>query len=76
MTAGITYPDAAALRRITMTLHRWHELKCGTMAKYPALQSYVQGDPRGASLYVLRPDDVPAGKDAESYYNRGIAIYR
>lgn len=26
---GITYDDACALRRISMTLHRWHELECG-----------------------------------------------
>jgi hypothetical protein len=28
-TAGISYDDAAQLRRISMTLHRWHELECG-----------------------------------------------
>ena len=27
---GITSADALALRRISMTLHRWHELECGT----------------------------------------------
>ena len=27
--AGINYEDACALRRISMTLHRWHELECG-----------------------------------------------
>lgn len=27
--AGITMPDADQLRRIAMTLHRWHELECG-----------------------------------------------
>lgn len=26
---GITPDDALALRRISMTLHRWHELECG-----------------------------------------------
>jgi hypothetical protein len=122
---GITYDDAMALRRISMTLHRWHELECGTdsgaierdektgqpywynanaryldprdprarlpipdretgakkrlaaiMAKYPSLQAYVQGDPRGASLYILRPGDVPEGSDIDAYYNRGIAVYK
>lgn len=29
MHEGITYDDACALRRISMTLHRWHELECG-----------------------------------------------
>ena len=27
--AGIDRADAWALRRISMTLHRWHELECG-----------------------------------------------
>ena len=27
--AGIASEDALALRRIAMTLHRWHELECG-----------------------------------------------
>lgn len=26
---GISYQDAVTLRRISMTLHRWHELECG-----------------------------------------------
>lgn len=46
------------------------------MAKYPTLGYYIQGDPRGASLYILRPGDVPAGKDADAYYSRGIAVYK
>ena len=112
---GITYDDAHALRRVSMTLNRWHELECGAefghverdevtgktysvnnsgrkfptpdretgalkrlakiMAAYPALSAYVQGDPRGAALYILRPGDVPAGEDVGSYYSRGIAVY-
>ena len=114
--AGINYADAQALRRISMTLHRWHELECGSddghierdeltgkpifysphserswvfpdreagalkrlakiMAKYPDLGAYVQSDPRGAALYILRPGDIPDGEDAEGYYPRGIAVY-
>lgn len=145
--AGIAMPDAEQLRRIAMTLHRWHELECGDgnahgswsivrgrktqevlaggavrhgfeyaedgttegkpfleyhshnenephyypkpdaergalkrlkaiMARYPGWQTYVQGDPRGASLYILKPGDVPAGADVASCYSRGIAVYR
>lgn len=120
--AGFTDRDAHALRRIAMTLHRWHEAECGNenggaierdettgkpywtfdvglsgkrgryaipdrergaekrlaaiMARYPALSSYIQGDCRGASLYILRPGDVPEGERAESYYSRGIAVYK
>lgn len=107
--------DVWALRRISMQLHRWHELECGIdnggverdettgktywynamsgrrsptpdretgarkrlaaiMAKTPALRAYVQGDPRGVALYILRPDDAPAGQE-DSHYSRGIAVY-
>ncbi len=125
--SGIELCDAIALRRIAMTLHRWHELECGDgdnngswcisrgrkdeggafeyddagkpymeyhsnhtngarytlmpdrergaqkrlagiMARYPQFYAYVQGDPRGAALYI-----VPKG---ETEYSRGIAVYR
>ena len=39
------------------------------------LSAYIQGDPRGAALYILRPGDVPDGKTADSYYTRGICVY-
>ena len=115
---GISYVDALELRRISMALHAWHELECGTdrgaverdettgkpywynamtgrrsyavpdresgalkrlramMSKYAPLAYYVQGDPRGASLYIIRPGDVPAGAEVDSYYSRGIAVYK
>lgn len=119
-SAGITEADALALRRISMTLHRWYELECGTdggcierdehsgipqwrhasdtgrycgvpipdretgalkrlaaiMKRYPDKSAYVQGDPRGASLYILKSGDVPAGADVDAYYSRGIAVYK
>ena len=120
MALGIEYQDAHALRRISMTLHRWHELECGTdrgaierdektgacywynanaryldphdprsrsrvadretgahkrlaaiMARYPNLAPYIQGDPRGASLYICKPEDVRADQ-----YTRGVAVYK
>lgn len=46
------------------------------MGKYPELGYYVQGDPRGAAVYVLRPGDVPEGCDVDAYYSRGIAVYK
>lgn len=111
---GIAYHDAIVLRRISMTLHRWHEHECngviqrdeGTgkpywhysggersgiapdreagalkrlksiLTKYPELGYYVQGDPRGCALYILRPGDVPEGKEADAYYSRGVAVYK
>lgn len=110
LNAGIKYDDIAPLRRIAMTLHRWHELECGTetgsicrdettgkpywldansgrhypaadretgalkrlsaiMARYPDLAAYVQGDPRGAALYI------GAGL-TDSDYTRGVAVYK
>ena len=115
--AGISTDDAMSLRRISMTLHRWHEMECGDefgiierdkktgkpymrsartgrpysvadrekgalkrldaiMARYPTLSAYVQGDPRGAALYILRPGDVPDGADDDAYYSRGLAVYK
>jgi hypothetical protein len=37
--------------------------------------AYLQTDPRGSALYILRPGDVPEGKDPAAYYNRGICVY-
>lgn len=127
---GFTRDEAESLRRISMTLHRWHERECGidggcierdedTGKTYwlssfsgrrtpiadretgarrrletvlharnvravetdPSatrgslrVTAYVQTDPRGCALYLLRPGDVPEGKDADAYYTRGIAI--
>lgn len=134
MALGFTQEEADKLRRISMTLRRWHELECGdgngcierdeatgkpvyvnayrTGHRYPVadretgalrrlkaiidrcnmwrvgvlkdgkpdpdfgmLSSYIQGDPRGAALYILRPGDVPEGCAAESYYSRGVCVY-
>ena len=131
--AGISMDDAYALRRISMTLHRWHELECGDsdnyksiclsrgrkdkggafeyaddgkpymeyhsnhsngarytlladkergalkrldaiLKRYPQFTAYVQGDPRGASLYILDKSTTPQPYD--QFYSRGIAVYR
>lgn len=151
---GFTYDECEQLRRISMTLRRWHELECGDSdewkswsierdeetgkpymhvhrylrvagstqckvehhryaladretgakkrlgailkarndrafssvhgsmqgfspewAREQGLYSFVQTDPRGAALYILRPGDVPAGADASAYYSRGICVY-
>lgn len=39
------------------------------------LRVYLQTDPRGAALYLLRPGDVPNGEDVQAYYARGICVY-
>jgi hypothetical protein len=142
---GFTASEAESLRRISMTLRRWHELECGidsgcierdektgrpywvnyhsrylsandprsrrriadreagalrrlnvilknVNARRPylsrpvrdglpnggemkLLQTYIQTDPRGAALYILRPGDVPAVESIDSYYSRGLCVY-
>lgn len=46
------------------------------MARYPALGYYIQGDPRGAVLFILRPGDIPEGATADSCYSRGVAVFK
>ena len=60
------YPDreTGALKRLQ-----------AVMNNYPTLRPYVQGDPRGASLYILKPGDVPEGENVDAYYSRGVAVY-
>jgi hypothetical protein len=137
---GFTRDESEALRRISMTLHRWHERECGdgngcierdemtgktywldsysgrryaiadretgarkrlvaiiaarndrALAAIPLselrreqrkghtgfqpVSYYVQGDPRGAALYIIRPGDVPEGASVDSCYTRGICVY-
>ena len=38
------------------------------------VETYIQTDPRGASLYILRPGDIPEGCDPSLYYNRGLCL--
>jgi hypothetical protein len=58
--------------RETGALKRLDEI----LKRYPELIYYVQGDPRGAPLYILRPGDVPEGEEMDAYYSRGIAVYK
>jgi hypothetical protein len=46
------------------------------MSRYPALIAYIQTDPRGCALYILKPGDVPTGQNADAYYNHGLAVYK
>lgn len=55
--------EAGAKRRIA-----------AVMARYPTLTAYIQGDPRGCALYILRPGDVLEGHSVDSCYSRGIAV--
>lgn len=46
------------------------------LKNYPGLTAYVQGDPRGCALYILRKDDIPKGATIDSCYSRGLAVYQ
>ena len=56
--------EAGALKRLKAIV--------GTVS---GLSYYVQTDPRGAALYILRPGDIPEGKPADEFYSRGICVY-
>lgn len=46
------------------------------MARYPELAYYLQTDPRGASVYLYRPEDL-AGREIDCCYSSvGTAVYR
>lgn len=55
--------EAGALRRLK------------AMMEGRPLSYYVQTDPRGAALYILRPGDVPEGLSVDSCYTRGVCVY-
>ena len=48
--------------------------RANAIAKAHGMTIYHQGDPRGCSLYLIRPGDVPDGQCVTGYYTRGIAI--
>ena len=64
--------EAGAMRRLKAIVAGVNVSRAG---KVGPLSYYVQGDPRGAALYILRPGDVPDGADASGYYSRGICVY-
>lgn len=45
------------------------------MANHPTMDFYLQTDPRGYCLHILRPGDVPEGKSKSSFYTNGIAVF-
>ncbi len=44
------------------------------MESKPGFSAYHQTDPRGVSLYIIRPGDIEAGEDVRRFYNRGLAM--
>lgn len=65
--------ETGAYKRLAAIMARANTYRAANELK--PLTYYIQGDCRGASLYILRPSDVPEGKEPESYYSRGICVY-
>jgi len=61
--------EAGAEKRLSAIMAARNGREVGTLA------TYIQTDPRGAALYILRPGDVPDGKGADAYYSRGICVF-
>ena len=71
--------EAGAKRRLAQIMGQRNgrpAIVSGRLNAAPAgkLRAYLQTDPRGAALYILRPYDVPAGEPVQAYYNRGICV--
>jgi hypothetical protein len=64
--------ETGARRRLEAIVHARNIRQ--PLQESPLISYYIQGDPRGASLYILRPGDVPEGKDPCAYYSRGICV--
>jgi hypothetical protein len=52
-----------------------HRRLAKLMKMHPDLTYYCQTDPRGASLYILRTQDIE-GQDIQQVYTRGVAVYK
>ncbi len=51
-----------------------HKRLAAIMAKYPSFAFYIQGDPRGLPLYIIRPTDKREGQTLDQYYSNGIGV--
>lgn len=71
--------ETGALRRLNAIVARRNNVENAIGAAYQnpvgRVSAYIQGDPRGAALYIIRPGDIPAGQTVDSCYSRGIVVY-
>lgn len=81
MRSPVADREAGALRRLASIMREVNERRyvgdaASTLAPYcDDLTTYIQTDPRGAALYILRPGDIPAGSSVESCYTRGVCVF-
>lgn len=72
--------ERGALKRLAAIIRNRNdrqpmEIVDGKIVRPSSVSTYIQTDPRGAALYILRPGDVPVGCNPDSYYDRGICVY-
>lgn len=65
--------ERGAVKRLTTVINARNNRCANSSGK--VLSVYLQTDPRGAALYIIRPGDVPDGADVSAYYSRGICVY-
>jgi hypothetical protein len=72
--------ETGARKRLAAIVDRCNKARlasttAGVMTPREGLRFYIQTDPRGAALYIIRPGDIPAGESVESCYSRGLCVY-
>jgi len=60
--------ETGARKRLAAIIQGRNERASGLVS------TYIQGDPRGAALYILRPGDIPDGAEPCQYYSRGLCL--
>lgn len=69
MRSPVADREAGALRRLARII------KARNARTDAPVSTYIQTDPRGAALYILRPGDIPEGTSVESCYTRGVCVF-
>lgn len=81
MRSPVEDREAGALRRLSKIMRDVNDRRfvgdaASTLDSHcDDLTTYIQSDPRGAALYIIRPGDIPAGCSVESCYTRGICVF-
>jgi hypothetical protein len=78
-----TYRGSGASAHAVTTKQRIPDRETGArkritaiMEKYPDFIAYIQGDPRGAPLWIVRKDRLPTGIDLDCHYTNGTPVYK
>ena len=67
--------ETGALKRLKAIVNSCNSERLAKREALGRIAFYVQTDPRGAALYILRPGDIPEGKPADAFYSKGICVY-